>query len=117
MKWIELNNGSLVNLDALAGINKCVANIGLDSMECKIYYLTDTDYVAIEGFETPEQLECRMQQLKDLLLEKCCWRNNAPLEQIRKKFWNESSDVLSNDMIEIHEAYNIVCECIGYEEE
>lgn len=70
MKWIELNNGSLVNLDALAGINKRVANIGPDGMECKIYYLTDTDYVAIEGFETPEQLECRMQQLKDLLLEK-----------------------------------------------
>ena len=39
------------------------------------------------------------------------------LEQIRKKFWSSSDDVLGNDMIEIDEAYRIVCECIGCEEE
>lgn len=39
------------------------------------------------------------------------------LEQIRKKFWSSSDDVLGNDMIEIDEAYGIVCECIGCEEE
>lgn len=39
------------------------------------------------------------------------------LEQIRKKFWSSSDDVIGNDMIEIDEAYGIVCECIGYEEE
>lgn len=39
------------------------------------------------------------------------------LEQIRKKFWNSSDNVLGNDMIEIDEAYGIVRECIGYEEE
>mgnify|MGYP004652321429 CR=1 FL=1 len=39
------------------------------------------------------------------------------LEQIRKKFWSYSDAFLGNDMIEINEAYGIVCECIGYEEE
>ena len=39
------------------------------------------------------------------------------LKQIRKKFWSSSDDILGNDMIEIDEAYDIVRECIGYEEE
>lgn len=39
------------------------------------------------------------------------------LKQIKGKFWNASDDILGNDMIEIDEAYDIVCECIGYEEE
>ena len=39
------------------------------------------------------------------------------LKQIRKKFWSSSDDVLGNDMIEIDEAYGIVRECIGCEEE
>lgn len=39
------------------------------------------------------------------------------LKQIRSGFWGSSDNVLGNDMIEINEAYSIVCECIGYEEE
>ena len=39
------------------------------------------------------------------------------LKQIRRGFWASSEDVIGNDMIEIDEAYGIVCECIGYEEE
>lgn len=39
------------------------------------------------------------------------------LKQIKKQFWQESGDVLGNDMIEIDEAYGIVRECIGCEEE
>lgn len=39
------------------------------------------------------------------------------LKQIRRGFWGSSDNVLGNDMIEIDEAYGIVCECIGYEEE
>lgn len=39
------------------------------------------------------------------------------LKQIRRGFWGSSDNVLGNDMIEIDEAYSIVCECIGYEEE
>ena len=70
MKWIELNNGSLVNVESLACIKESVANIGLGSAECKIYYLGDMDYVGMESFETTDQVERRMQQLKDLLLEK-----------------------------------------------
>ena len=38
-------------------------------------------------------------------------------KKIKGEFWNESSDVLGNDMIAIDEAYGIVCKCIGYEEE
>ena len=38
------------------------------------------------------------------------------LKQIKGKFWNASDDILGNDMIEIDEAYDIVRECIGYEE-
>ena len=39
------------------------------------------------------------------------------LKQIMKRFWSSSDDVLGNDMIEIDEAYGIVRECIGCEEE
>lgn len=39
------------------------------------------------------------------------------LKQIRKEFWSSSDDVLGNDMIEIDEAYSIVREYIGCEEE
>ena len=39
------------------------------------------------------------------------------LKQIRRGFWGSSDDVLGNEMIEIDEAYDIVRECIGYEEE
>ena len=39
------------------------------------------------------------------------------LKQIKGEFWNASDDILGNDMIEIDEAYGIVCKCIGYEEE
>lgn len=38
------------------------------------------------------------------------------MKKIKGKFWNESSEVLGFDMIEIDEAYDIVCKCIGYEE-
>lgn len=39
------------------------------------------------------------------------------LKQIKRQFWQESGDVLGDAMIEIDEAYYIVCECIGFEEE
>lgn len=39
------------------------------------------------------------------------------LKQIKKQFWQESGDVLGDAMIEINEAYGIVRECIGFEEE
>ena len=39
------------------------------------------------------------------------------LKQIKGKFWNASDDILGNDMIEIDEAYGIVRECIGCEDE
>ena len=39
------------------------------------------------------------------------------LKQIKKQFWQESGDVLGDAMIEINEAYSIVRECIGCEED
>ena len=39
------------------------------------------------------------------------------LKQIKKQFWQGSGDVLGDAMIEINEAYGIVRECIGCEEE
>lgn len=39
------------------------------------------------------------------------------LKQIKRQFWQESGDVLGDAMIEINEAYGIVRECIGCEEE
>lgn len=42
--------------------------------------------------------------------------HRGTVEEDQGEFWNESSDVLGNDMIEIDEAYDIVCRCIGYEE-
>lgn len=39
------------------------------------------------------------------------------LKQIKRRFWQESGDVLGDAMIEINEAYSIVREYIGCEEE
>lgn len=39
------------------------------------------------------------------------------LKQIRRGFWGSSDYILGNEMIEINEAYGIVRECIGCEEE
>lgn len=64
MKWIELNDGSFVNTEKLAGISA-------DIKTHKVYYSFGTgDDVALETFRTAAAMEHRMQQLKDLLLEK-----------------------------------------------
>ena len=39
------------------------------------------------------------------------------MKQIETQFCRRSSDVLGYDMIEINEAYGIVRECIGFEED
>ena len=63
MNWIELQDGDLINLDAVIAI---VANKILN----KVCYLSGIETIATETFATHEQVEHRMQQLKDLLLEK-----------------------------------------------
>lgn len=63
MRWIELNEGDLINLDAVIVI---VAN----NIQNKVCYLSEIETIATETFATHEQVECRMKQLKDLLLEK-----------------------------------------------
>jgi len=63
MKWIELKNGDLINLDAVVAI---VAGENLN----KVFYLSEIETIATETFATHEQVELRMKQLKDLLLEK-----------------------------------------------
>ena len=63
MKWIELNDGDLINLDA-------VASIIAGEKSNRVCYVAETETIATEMFATHEQVEHRMQQLKDLLLEK-----------------------------------------------
>lgn len=63
MKWIELNDGDLINLDA-------VASIIAGEKSNRVCYDAETETIATEMFATHEQVEHRMQQLKDLLLEK-----------------------------------------------
>ena len=63
MKWIELKDGDLINLDAVAAI---VAG----EKSNRVFYVAEVETIAVEIFATHEQVECRMQQLKDLLLEK-----------------------------------------------
>ena len=63
MKWIELYNGDLINLDAVAAI---IAG----EKSNRVYYVAETETIAVEIFATHEQVEHRMQQLKDLLPEK-----------------------------------------------
>lgn len=63
MNWIELNDGDLINLDA-------VVSIAVVEILNKVCYYSETETIATEAFATHEQVEHRMQQLKDLLLEK-----------------------------------------------
>lgn len=63
MKWIELKDGDLINLDAVAGIVAC-------EKSNRVYYIAETETIATELFATHDQAKCRMQQLKNLLLEK-----------------------------------------------
>ena len=63
MKWIELQDGDLINLDAVTAI---VAG----EKSNRVCYVAETETIAVEIFATHEQVELRMKQLKDLLLEK-----------------------------------------------
>ncbi|MFR6587800.1 MAG: hypothetical protein ACLUSL_08445 [Ruminococcus sp.] len=63
MRWIELNDGDLINLDA-------VASIVAGEKSNRVCYVAETETIATEIFATHEQVEHRMQQLKDLLLDK-----------------------------------------------
>lgn len=63
MKWIELNDGTLVNVEKLA-------SVGANLKNYSVYYFDDTNTIALETFGTAAAMERRMQQLKDLLLEK-----------------------------------------------
>lgn len=62
MKWIELNDGDLINLDA-------VATIIAGEKSNIVCYVAETEAIATEIFSTQEQVKLRMQQLKNLLLE------------------------------------------------
>lgn len=63
MKWIELNDGDLINLDA-------VAVIIAGEKSNRVCYVAERETIAVEIFATHEHVECWMQHLKDLLLEK-----------------------------------------------
>lgn len=61
MRWIELNDGTLVNVEKLA-------SVGANFKNYSVYYFDDTDTIALEIFRTAEAMERRMQQLKQMLL-------------------------------------------------
>lgn len=67
MKWIELNDGTLVNVEKLT-------SVGANLKNYSVYYFDDTNTIALETFgtaaATAAAMERQMQQLKDLLLEK-----------------------------------------------
>ena len=60
MKWIELNDGDLINLAVIIAGEK----------SNRVCYVAERETIAVEIFATHEHVECRMQHLKDLLLEK-----------------------------------------------
>jgi len=62
MKWIELNDGTLVNVEKLVGISA-------DIKTYKVYYSFDTgNDMALETFGTSAAMERRMRQLRQMLL-------------------------------------------------
>ena len=60
MKWIELNDGALVNLEN-------VETITINTMTYKVYYRATSGAYTIEGFETLELAKARMSDIKAML--------------------------------------------------
>lgn len=60
MKWIELNDGNLVNLEN-------IENIEINTISCKVYYYGTSGEYTIEGFETLELAKARMSDIKAML--------------------------------------------------
>ena len=59
MKWIELKDGDLVNLENITAIRYY-------AKECAVYFFSSGKY-ASEKFETPELAKARMREVKTML--------------------------------------------------
>lgn len=59
MKWIELKDGDLVNLETITAIRYY-------EKECAVYFFSSGKY-ASEKFETPELAKARMSEVKAML--------------------------------------------------
>lgn len=59
MKWIELKDGDLVNLETITAIRYY-------AKECAVYFFSSGKY-ASEKFETPELAKARMREVKTML--------------------------------------------------
>nr|DAI29102.1 MAG TPA: hypothetical protein [Caudoviricetes sp.] len=59
MKWIELKDGNLVNLENVTAISYY-------AKECAVYFFVHGNY-ASEKFETPELAKARMRDIKAML--------------------------------------------------
>lgn len=59
MKWIELKDGSLVNLEN-------VTTISYHAKERAIYFFSNGNF-ATETFDTPELAKARMREIKAML--------------------------------------------------
>lgn len=60
MKWIELKDGNLVNLEN-------VETICCEPLTCRVLYGLASGYNAAETFETPELAKARMSEIKIML--------------------------------------------------
>ena len=67
MRWIELNDGSLVNLEQVCGVYIVESMSGDGSEACNVVYLFHGESVVDEHFSTRTEAEERLKYLIDLL--------------------------------------------------
>ncbi len=67
MRWIELNDGSLVNLEQVCSVYVVESMSGDGSEACNVVYLFHGESVVDEHFSTRTEAEERLKYLIDLL--------------------------------------------------
>ena len=67
MRWIELNDGSLVNLEQVCSVYVVESMSGDGSEACNVVYLFHGESVVDEHFSTRTEAEERQKYLIDLL--------------------------------------------------
>ena len=68
MRWIELNDGSLVNLEQVCGVYIVESMFGNEQPEaCNVVYLFHGESVGDEHFSTRTEAEERLKYLSDRL--------------------------------------------------
>lgn len=66
-KWIELNNGELLNLDNVCSIHKyCYENINEYSI---CYYSTSMEAGGLECYSSEEECDKRFEEIRAMLIK------------------------------------------------